>query len=69
MSGFPFLRKRRWCRLCLNRGWGVAAGERFRFNAPPAIRITTSTLLPTESVKLAGDIARIVRGGLRTAGA
>lgn len=41
-------------------GWAVAAGERFRINTPPGIRITTSTLEPREAVKLAGDIAAVM---------
>jgi len=41
-------------------GWAVAAGERFRLNAPPAIRITAATLLPEEADRLAGDVASIL---------
>ncbi len=41
-------------------GWAVAAGERFRINSPPGIRITTATLEPQEAVKLASDIATVM---------
>ncbi|RJP33468.1 MAG: aminotransferase class I/II-fold pyridoxal phosphate-dependent enzyme [Phycisphaerales bacterium] len=41
----------------LARGWAVAAGERFRLNSPPAIRITAATLEPHEAVRLAADLA------------
>lgn len=46
----------------LDRGWAVAAGERFRISSPPAIRVTTATLLPQESEALAGQIAELVHG-------
>ena len=40
----------------LDRGWGVLAGERFRIAAPRAIRVTTATLEPDESSRLAADV-------------
>jgi DNA-binding transcriptional MocR family regulator len=43
------------------RGWAVAAGERFRLRSTPAIRITTSTLLPDEAKQLATDFAATLR--------
>jgi len=43
------------------RGWAVAAGERFRLKSPPAIRVTTSALLPEEARRLAGDLAAAIR--------
>ena len=43
------------------RGWAVAAGERFRMQTPPAIRITTSALLPAEAMRFAADLAATVR--------
>jgi DNA-binding transcriptional MocR family regulator len=45
------------------RGWAVAAGERFRVQSPPAIRITAATLEPPEARRLATDMAAIVAGG------
>ena len=37
----------------LDRGWAVSPGERYRFDAPPGIRITTTDLEPSEAVELA----------------
>jgi DNA-binding transcriptional MocR family regulator len=44
----------------LERGWAVMAGERWRLRTPPAIRITTATLLPDEAVRLAADLADVL---------
>ena len=44
----------------LESGWAVSAGERFRLTTPPAIRITTATLEPTEADRLAADVARAI---------
>jgi len=41
----------------LQRGWAVAAMERWRIASGPAIRITTATLMPQEAEVLADDIA------------
>ncbi|HVQ16823.1 MAG TPA: aminotransferase class I/II-fold pyridoxal phosphate-dependent enzyme [Vicinamibacterales bacterium] len=43
------------------RGWAVAAGERFRVQSPPAIRVTTSALRPAEATRFAADLAATVR--------
>ena len=43
------------------RGWAVAAGERFGVQSPPAIRVTTSALLPVEAGRIAADLAASVR--------
>jgi DNA-binding transcriptional MocR family regulator len=43
------------------RGWAVAAGERFRLQSPPAIRVTTSALLPAEATRFAADLAATAR--------
>jgi DNA-binding transcriptional MocR family regulator len=44
----------------LERGWAVSAGERFRFNTPPGIRITTTNLEPGEAEELAASLAAAV---------
>jgi DNA-binding transcriptional MocR family regulator len=43
-------------------GWAVAAGERFRLKSPPAIRVTTSTLSPSDARRFAADLAAVHRG-------
>jgi DNA-binding transcriptional MocR family regulator len=44
-----------------DRGWAVAAGERFRIQSPPAIRVTTSALQPAEARRFAADLAAAAR--------
>jgi DNA-binding transcriptional MocR family regulator len=39
-------------------GWAVRAGERYRIQSPPAVRITAATLGPAETRRLAADVAR-----------
>jgi len=43
------------------RGWAVRAGEPYRMRTPPAIRITVSTLTPSEAERLAADLAACLR--------
>lgn len=45
----------------LERGWAVAAGERFRIRSRAAVRITAATLEPEESQRLAADLAAVLR--------
>ena len=44
----------------LQRGWAIAAGERWRLHSGPAVRITTSTLRPEETDAVADDLADIL---------
>lgn len=44
-------------RLMAARGWAVAAGERFRLQTGPAIRLTVAALQPRDADRLAGDLA------------
>lgn len=53
----------------LSRGWGVRGGERYRFRAGPAIRVTTADLQPDEAERLAADLADLLRGARRTGSA
>jgi DNA-binding transcriptional MocR family regulator len=41
----------------LARGWAVSPGERFRFDSPPGIRITTTDLEASEAEQLAAALA------------
>lgn len=44
----------------LDRGWAVNAGERYRINAAPAIRVTISTLERHDAHRLANDLAALL---------
>jgi DNA-binding transcriptional MocR family regulator len=44
-------------RRLLDAGWAVAAGERFRHQSPPAIRVSIGSLLPAEAPRLAQALA------------
>ena len=48
-------------RSMADRGWAVAAGERFRLQAAPAIRVTVSALQPRDADRFAGDLADSLR--------
>lgn len=48
-------------RALAERGWAVAAGERFRLQAGPAIRVTISTLTPPDAERFAADLADVLR--------
>jgi DNA-binding transcriptional MocR family regulator len=45
------------------RGWAVAAGERFRIRAGAGLRITTSALDVRDAPRLAGDLAAVLQQG------
>jgi DNA-binding transcriptional MocR family regulator len=47
-------------RLLAEKGWAVAAGERFRIQSRPAIRVTTAALEPADAGRLADDLAAAV---------
>ena len=46
------------CSYCSSAAGPVSPGERYRFNAPPAIRITTTDLEPSEAKQLAAAVPR-----------
>jgi DNA-binding transcriptional MocR family regulator len=48
-------------RELLAQGWAVSPGERYRFDSPPGLRITTTSLEPEDAVRLAGAIAALGR--------
>ncbi|MCG8407393.1 MAG: aminotransferase class I/II-fold pyridoxal phosphate-dependent enzyme [Phycisphaerales bacterium] len=50
----------------LEAGWAVSAGERFRLNSPPAIRITTATLSPSEALRFASDLSNVQNRSVHT---
>jgi DNA-binding transcriptional MocR family regulator len=44
--------------MLLQDGWAVKAGERYRLNSPPAIRVTIATLEPEDAERFADALAR-----------
>jgi DNA-binding transcriptional MocR family regulator len=44
----------------LTKGWFVAAGAPYRIEVPPAVRVTTATLLPAEAKRFADDLAAVL---------
>jgi hypothetical protein len=55
-------------RELLAQGWAVSPGERYRFNSPPGIRITTAALEPDDAERLADAIAALGRAPASTNG-
>jgi len=49
------------------RGWAVAAGERYRIKTPPAIRVTISSLEAKDAATFAGDLVAVLRPAQRRA--
>jgi DNA-binding transcriptional MocR family regulator len=49
------------------RGWAVAAGERYRIRTPPAIRVTTAALDAPDAHTFANDLADVLRPAQRRA--
>jgi DNA-binding transcriptional MocR family regulator len=49
------------------RGWAVAAGERYRIKTPPAIRVTTASLDAADAHRFANDLAEVLRPSQRRA--
>ncbi len=48
-------------RALAERGWAVAAGERFRLSSQPGIRVTAAALVPHDAQRFAADLAAIHR--------
>ncbi len=44
-------------------GWAVRAGERYRLQSPPAVRVTVSTLSAPDARRFAAELARAVERG------
>jgi DNA-binding transcriptional MocR family regulator len=59
----PVRDEARTVRGLAERGWAVAAGERFRIASAPAIRVTTATLTQPDAERFAADLTEIVRAG------
>jgi DNA-binding transcriptional MocR family regulator len=49
------------------RGWAVAAGERYRIKTSPAIRVTTASLDAADANRFANDLAEVLRPSQRRA--
>ena len=48
-----------------DRGWAVAAGERFRVASPPAVRVTIATLASPDTERFADAVADVMRPSSR----
>lgn len=57
----PVPEEARIVRGLADRGWAVAAGERFRLESPPAIRVTIAALTPPDAGRFAEDLAEVLR--------
>ena len=64
----PFHDEAAAVRELLIQGWAVSPGERYRFNTPEALRITTAALEPREAEQLADAIASLGRQSSTYAG-
>ncbi len=53
-------------RELLAQGWAVSPGERYRFDSPPGLRITTTSLEPEDAGRLADAIAALGRAAPTT---
>jgi hypothetical protein len=53
-------------RELLAQGWAVSPGERYRFDSPPGIRVTTAALEPDDAERLADAIAALGRAPAST---
>ena len=53
-------------RALANRGWAVNAGEHYRIDTPPAIRVTTAALEPAGAHRFASDLAAVLVPKSRT---
>ena len=51
----------------IQRGWAVAAGERYRIKTPPAIRVTIASLDVSDARSFADDLAEVLRPAKRRA--
>lgn len=59
----PLRDEARTVRGLADRGWVVAAGERFRIASGPGIRVTIATLIQPDAERLAADLAEMLRSG------
>jgi len=65
-SAYGYRCTRRSQSFLLEEGWAVSPGERYRFNTPPGIRITTTELAPKDAAKLAAALAAALQSSQAT---
>lgn len=53
----------------LQRGWAVKAGELYRIQSPPAIRVTIAALAPKDAARFADDLQSLFRVRRKSAAA